>query len=188
MEGRPQSSFWSRVFPAKRQRGDSELLDLELPITQNQVAPNIFLNCGGLGGGQVLLVALIAVVLQIVVLLYDCLISFPGLGPGLRPLTNFPLTAGGIVAVSVGMFACAFVVEARTRRVLWIPRDRTKNLRIMWIQKSQILNNQRFGSCAIFAERSRRKLVTSQADPRKNLGLLATFGSCITAVGKYTLS
>jgi hypothetical protein len=188
MERRPQSSFWSKVFPNKYRREDIELLDLGRLISHEQVAPNIFLNSGRLRGVEMCLIAFIAVVLQIGVLFFAVFVSDSRLGSVRRPVAGFPLAVSGILAVSVGMFACAYVVEACTRQALWIPRDHTRNLRVLWVQKSQILNNQRFGSCAIFAERNRREIITSEVDPRKNFGPLASFGTCVTAVGKYAPS
>jgi hypothetical protein len=76
------------------------------------------------------------------------------------PDSALPVTVAGTLAVTTGVFICTFVVEARTRLTRWIPKEKSHSLRIMWLQKAQVLGDQHFQSCAIFADKSRHEIVS----------------------------
>jgi hypothetical protein len=194
MKLRPHRTIISRLFSflrLKNQPSDIELSELHQLVSQSNAAPNIFLNGGSIHPIEIQLVALIALTLQLGVLIFDVFSVYdPHLSQTLgtygTPSDGLPLTVAGTLAVSIGVFICCCVIEARTHVARWVARDRDQCLRILWLQKSQNMNGQTFKSCAIFADTSRHEIVTSQFDYKRNLGpwsLLATF---ITATGKIS--
>lgn len=62
------------------------------------------------------------------------------------PDSALPVTVAGTLAVTTGVFICTCVVEARTRLTQWIPKDNSHSLRIMWLQKAQVLGTNTFSS------------------------------------------
>lgn len=186
-------SWISSIFRPKRQPSDIELSELHQLVSQNHAAPNIFLNGRSIHLLEIQLVALIALTLQFGVLIFDVFSIYDThlsqtLGTYGTPSDGLPLTVAGTLGVSIGVFICCCVIEARTRLARWVPRDRQQSLRILWLQKSQNVNGQTFKSCAIFADTSRHEIVTSQFDYKRNLGPWSCLGTFITAVGKLSLS
>lgn len=187
------SSWLFSLFPLKRQHSDIELAELHQLVSQSYAAPNIFLNGGSIHPLEIQLVALIALALQLGVLLFDVFSVYDAhlnqtFGIYGTPSDGLPLTVAGTLGVSIGVFICCCVIEARTRMARWVPRDREQCLRILWLQKSQVMNGQTFKSCAIFADTSRHEIVTSQFDYKRNLGPWSCLGTIITAVGKLLRS
>ena len=69
----------------------------------------------------------------------------------------FPLTSIGTVGLVYGMYLCAYIIEISTEELTWVPKypqgkhDKLKQLRILWVQSSQTVGDQGFGSYAIYA-------------------------------------
>jgi len=196
MKLRPHRTIFSwlfSIFRLKRQPSDIELSELHQLVSQSHASPNIFLNGGSIHPLEIQLVALIALTLQLGVLLFDVFSVYDSylsqtFGIVGTPSDGLPLTVAGTLAVSIGVFICCCVIEARTRVARWVPRDKEQCLRILWLQKSQNMNGQTFKSCAIFADTSRHEIITSQFDYKRNLGPWSCLGAFTTAVGKFPLS
>lgn len=196
MKLRPHRTIFSwlfSIFQLKRRPSDIELSELHQLVSQSHSAPNIFLNGGSIHPLEIQLVALIALTLQLGVLIFDVFSVYDTrlsqmFGIYGTPNDGLPLTVAGTLAVSIGVFICCCVIEARTRVARWVPRDREQCLRILWLQKSQNMNGQTFKSCAIFADTSRHDIITSQFDYKRNLGIWSCLGTFITAVGRLLLS
>jgi hypothetical protein len=184
------SSWLLSLFRLQRQPSDIELSELHQLVSRSHAAPNIFLNGGSVHTFETQLVALIALTLQLGVLLFDIFSVYDtylsqAFGTSGTPSDGLPLNVAGTLAVSVGIFICCCVIEARTRVARWVPRDREQCLRILWLQKSQNVNGQTFKSCAIFADTSRHEIITSHFDYKRKLGLWSCLGTFVTAVGKF---
>ncbi|KAG0643606.1 hypothetical protein HOY80DRAFT_899530 [Tuber brumale] len=130
------------------------------------LAPNISLNfCEAKKPGELWLFAILGIVLQ-----FGCLI-FIGV-TRYHPKINlkedqnseyaYPLMASGTLVLVIGMMACSHVVQASSKENMWVAKN---NFRILWLQKSARVNDQLFGSYAIFGDRERNKLITSRRRP-----------------------
>lgn len=122
-------------------------------------APNIALNLAGqrVSDFELKIVALIGTLLQIGVLV------FAGLGAlwshwkgkfnkgGKRvQLYAFPTMAAGTLALVVGMFLCAHIIERSTVEETWaIEESRRDRVRVAWLQRGEIVNDQQFDSYLI---------------------------------------
>jgi hypothetical protein len=188
MEPVAPTAFWYKFLPTKHYQQDIELSELSELLHKSIKAPNISLNGGAIHIVEIRLVALIAVILQVGVLIFDIFsvrnarlskaISSVG-----TPAAGLPLTLAGTLASSIGVFVCACVMEARTHTVRWVSKDKSNQLRVAWLQKEQTFNDRRFHSCAIFADRKRHEMVTSEANWRRNLAPWVTIGTVIASVG-----
>ena len=75
----------------------------------------------------------------------------------------FPLTAAGTGALCLGLILCARVVEACTSEEVYRrirkehEAEAASSLRIVWLQKSQIVNDNEFDSIAIFGSKKQQE-------------------------------
>ncbi|KAF8244011.1 hypothetical protein K440DRAFT_526639, partial [Wilcoxina mikolae CBS 423.85] len=127
-------------------------------------APNIALNACGPRVSKLELraVALIGVLLQLGVIVYAGLSVYwsTALWGGKftkdgRPVQvyAFPLMAIGTVALVFGMFICAHVVERSSTEITWnIDEPIGTRVKIAWLQKGGVVNDQQFNS--YFIQRS----------------------------------
>lgn len=172
----------------------SELL--EQTEAQMRSPPSIFRNTSPEPGNslELVVVAIIGVISQAGVLVYDVLITYHPRwkkdrdGSAVEDYA-FPLTCIGTLAIAFGIFICAFVIEARTEEESWQVADRgskNESLQIVWLQRGELVGDQAFGSYAIYAPRNQRVITTS----RKSLSGLAKlelwsfWGSVASIVGK----
>jgi len=130
--------------------------------------PNIALNLAGqrVSDFELKIVALIGTLLQISVLV------FAGLGvlwshwkgkfnKGGKQvqLYAFPTMAAGTLALVVGMFLCAHIIERSTVEETWaIEESRRDRVRVAWLQKGEIVNDQQFDSYLIQRDRETSKV------------------------------
>src|ERR1700753_1640852 len=87
-------------------------------------APNISLNTFGnvIGVWELHIVALIGVILQLGVLVFDAVVAYYyKWGKGPLPVASYayPLTLIGTIGLVVGMFQCAYIVETSTVEFSW---------------------------------------------------------------------
>ncbi|CUS13178.1 unnamed protein product [Tuber aestivum] len=71
----------------------------------------------------------------------------------------YPLMAFGTLLLVAGMMACSHVVQASSKERKWVAES---DFRIVWLQKSGRVNDQHFGSYALFGHRERKKHITSR--------------------------
>jgi hypothetical protein len=186
----PHSSTWWRPFSvAKRPARDFELHELDELVSESHIAPNISLNGGSIHVNEVRVVTLTALALQLGVVIFFFFSVYnldlsQSISSDSVPDSALPVTVAGTLAVTTGVFICSSVVEARTRLTRWIPKERSHSLRIMWLQKAQVLGDQHFQSCAIFADKSRHEIVSSVYDSKRNLEIWTCLGTAITGIGK----
>ncbi|CUS14875.1 unnamed protein product, partial [Tuber aestivum] len=132
-------------------------------LTTSASAPNISLNfCEIKRQWELWLFALLGVALQSGSLVFIGVVHYH---PGLRLKEKenseyaYPLMASGTLLLVLGMMACSHVVQASSIETTWVA---DKNFKILWLQKSSTVNDQLFGSYAIFGEGERRTLTTSR--------------------------
>ncbi|KAG0636074.1 hypothetical protein HOY80DRAFT_1090205 [Tuber brumale] len=182
--GRRRSSFKSPLLCSDKEGTDAEAVIVEreherrrpqraVPIhttlpkhTGPISAPNISLNiCGVKGQGELWLFAILGIVLQ-----FGCLI-FIGVTRYHSKINwtedknseyAYPLMASGTLVLVIGMMACSHVVQASSDEDIWVAE---RDFRILWLQKSARVNDQLFGSYALFGDRERKKLITSRRRP-----------------------
>ncbi|RPA80193.1 hypothetical protein BJ508DRAFT_130396 [Ascobolus immersus RN42] len=129
---------------------DNEMLD--------DIPPNLGINLGRsrLSRTELMFAATIGVGLQAAV------VAFAGIGafhpvfkhdPDFQkegrtiPTFAFPIFASGSLAVSLGTFLCAHIVEVSTQEITWEASTRlAKGLRMIWLQKGGFVNDQQFFS------------------------------------------
>jgi hypothetical protein len=152
-------------------------------------APNISLNTSGaeVSPLELRIIAILGVIFQTVVIAFDGVVKYY-----YRWQKNntqvvgyaFPLTAIGTVAVSVGMFICAHLIEASTKESTWVPKDKDRDLQILWLQRGQTVNDQRFKSYGIYAASTQRVIKTSRPSiKRGELEGLTYIGTAISMIG-----
>ena len=150
---------------------------------QLEDAPNISLNLHRGSKAQDLFFAAISgILLQAGVLIYSGLaIYYPSLKPKLkkndRPAKGyaFPVMAVGTMVLAFGMMICSFIIEHSTVEERWVarsispvssldkPAKSTKlAARVLWLQKSHVVNDQSFDSYVIFARGTRNEILTSR--------------------------
>lgn len=132
-----------------------------------RAAPNISLNTTGQHSArwETRCVAVAGVVLQLGVLVYEGVITYAlrwAKGDEAVVGYAFPLTAVGTVAISVGMFVCAYVIEASTQEVEYEVAHQGKPLQVLWLQRRQSVSDQQFASYAVYARRGMRRMRTSR--------------------------
>ncbi|KAG0643608.1 hypothetical protein HOY80DRAFT_916132 [Tuber brumale] len=153
-------------------------------------APNISLNiCEANEQGELWLFAILGIVLQ-----FGCLI-FIGV-TRYHPRINlkdqnseyaYPLMASGTLVLVIGMMACSRTVQASSEEDIWVAE---RSFRILWVQKSSRVNDQLFGSYALFGNRERKKLIASRRaykySSRNLLRTLSIAGSLVCIAGFVT--
>lgn len=167
------------------------MYELDNLVNQRHTAPNISLNGGSIHLNEVRLVAFTALALQLGVIIFFFFTVYnidlsQSISQDPIPDSALPITVAGTLAVTTGVFICTCVVEARTRLTQWIPKNNSHSLRIMWLQKAQVLGDQHFQSCAIFADKSRHEIIFSVYDSKRNLAVWTCFGTAVTTLGKLT--
>ncbi|KAI1490258.1 hypothetical protein F5X96DRAFT_637228, partial [Biscogniauxia mediterranea] len=164
-------------------------------------APNLSLNCHNRASRvEIYLMAVIGTLLQIGVLVFFGFITYyrPIQSHFLKdnnPVANyaFPCAAIGTIALVIGMFLCAFVIERSTTETFYAPTSGDQAW-IVWLQKNHVVNDQVFQPYAIYPVSGRTFITTSRRSPEldkqkhdkfKYLGLEAlTFvGTAISLVG-----
>lgn len=183
------SSWWRPIFSVKCAARDFDLYELDELVTESHTAPNISLNGGSIHVNEVRLVALTALALQLGVVVFFFLSVYnielsQAISSDPIPDSALPVTVAGTLAVTTGVFICTCVVEARTRLTRWIPKNINHSLRIMWLQKAQVLGDQHFQSCAIFADTGRHEIISSVYDSKRNLEAWTCLGTAVTTIGK----
>jgi hypothetical protein len=183
------SSWWKPISLAKRAVRDFELYELDELVSESHTAPNVSLNGGSIHVNEVRLVAFTALALQLgVVVFFFFSVCNTELSQSISqdpvPDSALPVTVAGTLAVMTGVFICTCVVEARTRLTRWIPKNDSHSLRILWLQKAQVLGDQHFQSCAIFADTSRHEIISSVYDSKRNLAVWTCLGTAVTTIGK----
>ncbi|KAF8426996.1 hypothetical protein EV426DRAFT_686533 [Tirmania nivea] len=146
------------------------------------IAPNISLNTIGISTHEweTYLVALCGVILQLAVVAFEAMATYYfrwDKGGETVAKYAFPLTSIGTVGLVYGMYLCAYIIEISTEELTWKPEKNSQNenkkpkqLRIIWVQKSQTVGDQGFGSYAIYApftETASRCLLTSHRRQEK---------------------
>ncbi|KXX82674.1 Serine/threonine-protein phosphatase 6 regulatory ankyrin repeat subunit B [Madurella mycetomatis] len=129
----------------------------------NAAIPNLTLNVHNqVGRGELYVVAVLGVALQLGVLVYcgfaTRYLMLPKDG---NPVDDyaFPCTACGTLLLIAGMLLCAHIVETSTLETRYRPGP-GKEARVIWLQRSGTVNDQAFESFAIFPE-DRQALVTT---------------------------
>ncbi|KAF9772568.1 hypothetical protein IL306_009724, partial [Fusarium sp. DS 682] len=140
----------------------------KIVIVRNNTAdaPNISLNSHNqFGRGELRIVAVIATILQFGVLAfcgfatYYPSLKFPKDGSAVQGYA-FPCTATGTLTLIVGLLICSHVVESSTTEERYKPGP-GRRARMVWLQKTQTVSDQHFGSYAIFAADDRALITTS---------------------------
>jgi hypothetical protein len=163
---------------------------------EKSVAPNVSLNTSGqpVPRWELITTALVGIILQVGVLVYDSFITYSsGAGvkwnKGGRPVAGyaFPLTAVGTVAIGVGMFICAHVIEASTVKIKHKVRPGCSGGRcqVVWIQRNGKVSDQEFGSYAIFAQKNKEEIIHSRVlkEQKYMLEVETSVGVVITLAG-----
>lgn len=139
---------------------------------QSHSPPNIFRNTSvtPVSNLELILVAIIGVILQAGVLVYDGAITYDprwkkGRGGSPPPNYAFPLTFIGTLLVVIGMFICAMVIDVRTDEERWQATGHAKRkglFQVVWLQRCQLVGDQTFGSFAIYAPKNQQVITTSR--------------------------
>lgn len=137
-----------------------------------QFAPNIALNLGTPSRERkpmLRFLAVLGVMVQLAAVVYGAMITYYPPWASVftkdgEPVVSaaFPIMAVGTLMVAIGMFLCAAVVERSTDETTWTVREPGTTFRLLWLQKKKIVNDQTFGSCAIFAAGPRTAVLTSR--------------------------
>ncbi|RYP43916.1 hypothetical protein DL768_009575 [Monosporascus sp. mg162] len=115
------------------------------------------------GRGDLYMVALLGIVLQLGVLVYSGFATYYLVLPkDGNPMAGyaFPCTASGTLLLVAGMLLCAHVVEASTLETRYRPGP-GKEARVIWLQKSGIVNDQAFEPFVIFPQNAQAFVITS---------------------------
>ncbi|KAI3321405.1 hypothetical protein HD806DRAFT_523893 [Xylariaceae sp. AK1471] len=162
-------------------------------IVRNTVdtAPNLTFNVyNALSRAEVYLVAITGVTLQIGVLVYCGFITYYPTLMFLKdgdPVANYayPCMATGTLALVTGLLICAHVVENSTSETTYRSAA-GKEARIVWLQKSETVNDQAFESFAVFPQVAQSIVMTSQREEKlssKSEELKAVIGTAISVSG-----
>lgn len=133
--------------------------------------PNISLNARGepVGEREKWAWALISILTQITVLVYQALITFDGnwmylgkKGEQKPSIRAFLLTAIGTISLTSGMFICSYVVESASTETDWVRTGDDEQLTVAWIQKGATVGDQVFDPYLIFGHQGQQVIRTSQ--------------------------
>lgn len=152
------------------------------------VPPCIALNTtdDSVGKVELVVITIFGLLLQSGLLVFDAMtVYYWGWKKGGDDIATyaFPLVLVGTLILSIGMFLCAFVIDSSTVEKTYPISDEAKK-QIVWLQKGQTVNDQRFRSYAIFAAKGRNKIVTSHRATDKDLGSLTTVASIVSIFGE----
>jgi len=133
-----------------------------------EYAPNIVLNYDAPGRGRRRYLpgyALFGAMLQLGVLVMGGLTTYNPtfeLREHNSPISPFAfhLTTIGTILVVVGMMICSKIIEWSTAEVTWDSAG-GEEFYLLWVQNGQVVNDQQFGSYAIFAKDKRSSFKTS---------------------------
>ncbi|KAF8245162.1 hypothetical protein K440DRAFT_688287 [Wilcoxina mikolae CBS 423.85] len=154
--------------------GEADDDDLEHSRLLKAEAPNISLNTSDstARAWELRTMALLAILLQSDVLVFDGVVMYQ-LGWRKQGQTqraanySFPCALVGTLAIVAGMFICAYVIEASTEEHTWKLKGLKKDLQIVWLQRDQTVNDQRFKSYGIYAAKNRKDIKTSRPLKKK---------------------
>lgn len=151
-----ESAVKSRVLESKQSNRDQPIVPSPENGNSRKPAPNIALNISGqrISGFEFRAVALIGTSLQMGVIVFAGLSviwppwkgEFTKGGKLVLPYA-FPLMAVGTVALVVGMFLCAHIIERSTAEQTWAIQQ--NQMRVAWLQRGGIVNDQQFDSYLI---------------------------------------
>ncbi|RYP73985.1 hypothetical protein DL771_003296 [Monosporascus sp. 5C6A] len=136
--------------------------------------PNLTLNIRNQEGrGELYVCAAFGVVLQLGVLVYHGIAAKYLTGMLLKdenPVADyaFPCTSAGTLLLVAGMLICAHVVESSTSETRYRPADGME-ARVVWLQRSETVNDQAFESFAVFPEDPQALVTTSHRASRRRL-------------------
>jgi hypothetical protein len=98
--------------------------------------------------------------------------GFAAYHPGLKkkleaPKANvgFPLQAVGTILLVLGMMLCSLVIERSTEEKRWVTEGECASrhgVRILWLQKGNVVSDQSFESYLLMAREERQEILTSQ--------------------------
>lgn len=157
-------------------------------------APNLTLNVRNkLGRGELYLVAAIGTLLQLGVLVFS---GFTAYHPQFRlewlkndmPVADYayPCNATGTLLLVVGMLICSYVVESSTMEDSYRPaQSEGREARVVWLQRSGTVNDQRFESFAVYPQEA-SELITTSRRKRSQSGLdlvITVVGTVVSLVG-----
>lgn len=165
-------------------------------------APNVSLNCHDrFHRWEIYAAALFGIFLQAGVVVFSGFITYH------RPLKSsfkkdgepvddyaFSCAAVGTVLLAVGILLCAVVVESSTEEDSFTTTDQETELRMVWLQKKHITNDQVFKPFAIYPENCRPFITTSrridrldkQQDSNKppiDMKILTVVGTAMALIG-----
>ncbi|KAF8537728.1 ankyrin repeat-containing domain protein [Trichophaea hybrida] len=154
--------------------------------TDKKAAPNIALNISGqrVSDFEFKAVAFIGTLLQMGVIVFAGLSvlwppwnsngKFTKGGKPVMPYA-FPSMAAGTVALVIGMFLCAYIIERSTVEDTWTIQQ--NKMRVAWLQKGGIVNDQQFDSYLIL-----RNDVTSKVPTNFWRGVSVWWAGLLTAI------
>ncbi|KAK0726114.1 hypothetical protein B0H67DRAFT_480204, partial [Lasiosphaeris hirsuta] len=142
----------------------------------NVCTPNLTLNIHSqISRRELYVVSLIGVTLQLGVLVYFGIttefstLRFTLLKDGnLVAGYALPCAVVGTVLLVASMLICAHVVENSTSEMRYRPVDGME-ARVVWLQRSETVNDQAFDSFAIFPAQTQTVITTSRRAPRRRL-------------------
>jgi len=155
---------------------DARILETMHPNQLNdeqddKIAPNIALNISSqrVSDLEFKVVAVVGSLLQLGVIVFAGLSvlsspwneNFKKDGKLVRPYA-FPSMAAGTAALVLGMFLCAYIIERSTIEAAWVinPSDEAQ-VRVAWVQKGGVVNDQQFDSYVIQRSDGSSKLWTN---------------------------
>lgn len=171
------------------QKGASKGLadtDIEKPRESPSASPpNIVLNISGgtVRTWETIFAAVIGVVVQVGVLVYDGVITYlpDHVMQTDISMNSFVLTLVGTLGVSFGTYLCASVIESSTEEEIWeatFPHQQP--VHIIWLQRGEVVADQSFGSYAIYNTQNHQEIRTSRKlENTRNLEALTLFGSAL---------
>ncbi|KAK2057113.1 hypothetical protein LY76DRAFT_617418 [Colletotrichum caudatum] len=151
----------------------------EIVITRNLSldAPNISVNAHRqTSRGELRIVAAFGTILQLGVLVYS---GFATYHPALKfskddsPIESYayPCAAVGTFILVAGMMLCAHVVDSSTEEKRFRPKPETNmRVRMVWLQQTKTVNDQVFGSFAVYAKDDQPFITTSRRPQKAELG------------------
>lgn len=133
------------------------------------IPPNISLNCHDITNrAEIYATALIGIIIQFGVVVFSGFITYyPPIKNHFKKNSKaednyaFPCTAIGTVALVVGMFLCAFVIEQSTTETYYKASGENR-IFVVWLQKDHVLSDQTFQPYAVYPMRDRKYITISR--------------------------
>ena len=166
-----------------------------LRSVDNESAPNISLNIHGSSSTMDLYVfALCGLILQFGMLVFcgfsvyhpTFSLRFHKSGQKVAAYA-YPIMATGTITLAIGMVICSAIVEGSTKEEVYVPVAQGDHVdgssggpesRILWLQKSHVVSDQKFDSFVIFGQdgsSSRYPVLTSRRDTENELSVRTEF-------------